>query len=354
MGIQGNAALLKMGLGEGDPRSQRLDAISSLVDGGSRLTKQLLGYARAGRYDVAPVDLDEIIDSTLETFAATRRDIRVHLELDGSLPFVEADAGQIEQVLMNLFINAADAMPNGGDLTVSTAVVSRGEVSGSAGELQDSDHVALSVRDTGTGMDELTVERIFEPFFTTKGLHRGTGLGLASVYGIVTSHRGAISVDSEPDVGTTFRIFLPVTDREPQARYTEDGESTPGKGVVLVVDDDAMVLEATTSMLEMLGYEVSGVATGRAAIDAVEHRGPQIDLVILDLVLPDLNGGAVFDALRELQPDLKILLCSGYSLDGDAAGILARGCDGFIQKPFTMQKLAATVSVLVDPGPPAH
>ncbi len=352
MGIQGNASLLRMEIEDHDPRSRRLDAITSLVDSGSRLTKQLLGYARAGRHEIVPVDIDAIVESTLETFAATRRDIRVHRALAGSLPAVEADPGQIEQVLMNLLVNAIDAMPAGGDLTVSTAVVPAEEVAASGIPPEARDHVVLAVRDTGIGMDSSTAERIFEPFFTTKGLHHGTGLGLASVYGIVTSHHGHVSVDSTLGVGTEFRVFLPVSDRPAHPIGMAPATTEKGKGVVLVVDDDPSVLEITTSMLAALGYEPEGVTNGHEAVAIASDAGRRIDLVVLDMVLPDLGGGAVFDALRELRPDLKVLLCSGYSLDGDAAGILARGCDAFIQKPFTLQRLAATVAGLLEPDAP--
>jgi PAS domain S-box-containing protein len=351
MGIQGNVSLILKDTSPRHPHHQRLQTVETLVKGGSKLTAELLGFARAGRYEVRAIDINELVCETAETFATTRREIRVHLDLASRLLRVRADRGQVEQVLLNLFINASDAMPDGGDLHLRTRLVSHSELQGRQYEPKPGDYVQILVRDTGLGMDEATQRRIFEPFFTTKGLSGGTGLGLASVYGTVKAHGGYVDVASEPGDGATFTLSLPATDEEVFSAEDTQGEIMLGRGTVLVVDDDEAVLEACASILSYLEYTPLRADTGTRAVELFEEHSGAVDLVILDMILPDISGGDVFDAIRSIDPHIKVLLASGYSLNGAAQDILERGCDDFIQKPFTIEQLSQKINTVLSEAP---
>jgi PAS domain S-box-containing protein len=340
MGIQGNISLLAESLNPDDPHRKRLATIEALVDGGSKLTSQLLGYARSGRVDVRVIDLNELVLETAETFGLTRKEFRIHTDLAQQRLPVEVDPAQIEQALLNLFINAADAMPGGGDLYLSSRLVASTDMESSPTEIFDGDYASLSIRDTGCGMDEATVDRIFEPFFTTKGMTGGTGLGLASAYGIVKAHGGRIEVRSEVGEGTIFDLILPAAAGGALSADHLRDQMLPGEGTVLVVDDDQAVLEACAAMISHLQYTPICAGSGESAVDIFSRRKDEIDLIVLDLILTDLSGGEVFDRIKELDPSARVLLSSGYSLDGEAASILDRGCDDFIQKPFTIEQLS--------------
>ena len=347
MGIQGNASLMALDLDVGHPHSGRLKTIENLVRSGSELTRQLLGYAREGRYEVNAVDLNQLVRETGGTFGAARREIRVHTELCPTLLSVLADRGQVEQALMNLFVNAADAMPQGGDLFLSTENRSSDEMKEKPYAPKGGIYARLLVRDTGQGMDEETRSKIFEPFFTTKGLSKGTGLGLASVYGIVKAHGGYIDVSSEVGRGTTFEIHLPATSASAETPPEQERSIDPGIGTVLLVDDEETVLAVGAEMLSRMNYTVRTAGGGEEAVRLFQADHEEIDLVILDLIMPDMGGGEVFDRLRSIDPGVKVLLASGYSMDGKAAEILERGCDDFIQKPFDMSLLSEKVSGLL-------
>jgi signal transduction histidine kinase/CheY-like chemotaxis protein len=348
MGIQGNASLMTLDLDPDHPHLDRLKTIEKLVRSGSELTRQLLGYAREGRYEVRAVDLNQLVRETAGTFGAARKEIRVHTDLPPSLPSVLADRGQIEQALMNLFVNAADAMSQGGDLFVTTKKASRRDMGEKPYESREGAYVLLVVRDTGQGMDEETKAKIFEPFFTTKGLSRGTGLGLASVYGIVKAHGGYIEVASEVGIGTTFEIHLPATQASAEVSLESDKTIDSGSGTVLLVDDEETVLAVGAEMLSRMRYTVLQASGGEEAVRLFQEAHEGIDLVILDLIMPDMGGGEVFDRLTKIDPSVKVLLASGYSMDGKAAEILKRGCDDFIQKPFDMALLSQKVNGLLN------
>ena len=347
MGIQGNISLLNRENRSGDPHTKRLATIEALVAGGSKLTSQLLGYARSGRVEVRIVDLNSLALETAETFSLTRREYRVHTELTEQAIPIEVDSAQVEQALLNLLINAADAMPRGGDIHLSSRLAQHTEFDNSDHEIKEGGHAVLSIRDNGHGMDADTLERCFDPFFTTKGMSGGTGLGLASTYGIIRAHGGQIDVESTIGEGSEFSLSFPLAERGPDPTAAGLGPPVKGEGTILVVEDDAAVLEACSEMLSFLHYTPICAGSGEAAIDIFDRRKDQIDLVILDLILSDVNGGEVFDRIREIDPDATVLLASGYSLDGEAAGILERGCDDFIQKPFNIEQLSLKVESLL-------
>lgn len=347
MGIQGNTSLLLRELPADSPHRVRLNTIETLVAGGSKLTAQLLGYARSGRVDVRVVDLNSLAEATAETFSLTRREYRIHSDLADRVLPIKVDPTQIEQALLNLLINAADAMPRGGDIFLGSRLVMAADDNAVDDLAEAVPHAEISVRDSGCGMDADTLEHIFEPFFTTKGLSGGTGLGLASTYGIVRAHGGLINVESRPGEGSVFRISFPLADDAPERIAAAHTEPVEGEGTILVIEDDDAVLEACATMLTSLRYTPILVSSGRAAIDIFADRRDEIDLVILDLILADISGGEVFDAIRAVDPDVRVLLASGYSVDGEAAGLLDRGCDDFIQKPFTMEQLSLKLERLL-------
>ncbi|MGD8440302.1 MAG: PAS domain S-box protein [Holophagae bacterium] len=347
MGIQGNVSLLLQELPEDHPHNRRLRTMEALVDGGSRLTSQLLGYARAGRVEVRVVDLNSLVAQTAETFSLTRREYRVHSRLtERTLP-VEVDPGQIEQALFNLLINAAEAMPGGGDISITSRRADHTELDGSAHDLRQGHYAVIEIGDTGCGMDGSTIDRIFEPFFTTKGMTGGTGLGLSSAYGIVRAHGGRIDVESEVGTGSTFKLVLPTAGRDVERTSGTREGAVKGQGTILVVEDDDAVLDACTSMLSLLRYTPLAASSGDQAVEIFRRHRDEIDLVVLDLILTDMSGGEVFDRIRAIDPDIRVLLASGYSLDGEAAGILDRGCDDFIQKPFTVEQLSHKLKTLL-------
>ena len=347
MGIQGNVSLVRKDIDPRHPHHHRLETIETLVRGGSKLTRELLGFARAGRYEVRAIDVNDLVRQTADTFATARREVRVHLDLSKELVRVRADRGQLEQVLLNLFINAAEAMPGGGDLYLATQTTSHLALQGRPYAVRPGSYVELVVRDTGIGMTPETQRRIFEPFFTTKGMSGGTGLGLSSVYGAVKAHDGYIDVVSAAGLGSTFTVYLPLTDEDAVAAEDTQGEIVLGRGTVLLVDDDAAVLEACGAILAHLEYTPLRAASGREAVEIFRERWQEIDLVILDMVLPDIGGGEVYDALRAIDPEVKVLLASGYSLGGAAQAILERGCNDFIQKPFTIGQLSQKIGAVI-------
>jgi len=339
MGIQGNASLMLLKISSEHPNYEKIKNIEQYVQNGTSLTKQLLGFARRGKYLVKATDLNEIIEKSSSLFARTRKEIKVRTNLTDAIWSAEVDRGQIEQVLLNLYVNAWQAMPEGGELYLNTENIILDRSYVKPYKVEPGRYVKITVTDTGVGIDRETQKRIFEPFFTTKEMGRGTGLGLASVYGIVKSHGGYINVYSEQDHGTTFTIYLPASKKEAAAEEDILAAVTKGTGTILLIDDEQMILDVGRELLEELGYTVLPVLGGRDAVDAFEKKQDKVDLVIMDMIMPEMSGSETFDRLKEIKPDAKILLSSGYSINGQAAKILRRGCDGFIQKPFNMHQL---------------
>jgi PAS domain S-box-containing protein len=349
MGIIGNTSMMLLDTDSSHPNRERLENIEKSVQNASKLTSQLLRYARQGGYEIRPIGLNQLVKETSDTFAMTKKEIRVHQEFSKDLFRINGEQGQIEQILLNLYVNAADAMRGGGDLFLKTMNVTPKHMKGKPYKVKPGNHVLLTVRDTGIGMDKRTQERIFDPFFTTKGMGRGMGLGLASVYGIIKAHGGYIDVESKKGHGTTFRIYLPASSEKEVIKEKELPEKIlKGKETILLVDDEDIVLDVGEQMLKTLGYKLSLAKGGREAIELYNKNRDTIDMVLLDMIMPDMGGGEAYDRMKEINPDIKVLLSSGYSIDGQATEILKRGCDGFIQKPFDMQELSQRVRKILD------
>ena len=241
-------------------------------------------------------------------------------------------------------------MPGGGELQLQTKNVTLDESYVRPYQLKPGKYVRTSITDSGVGMDEVTQKRIFDPFFTTKDMGRGTGLGLASVYGIIKNHGGIITVFSEEGEGTTFTIYLPASEKEVVEERQVPEEIPTRKETVLLVDDEDMVIDIGKDMLKTLGYKVLLARGGKEAIEVSRARKDEIDLVILGMTMADMGGGETYDKIKEINPQVKVLLSSGYSIEGRVREILERGCDGFIQKPFGMKELSQKIRKILDKG----
>jgi two-component system, cell cycle sensor histidine kinase and response regulator CckA len=350
MGLLGNITLMLMDLDESHPFHDRLKNMETYVQHGSDLTRQLLGFARGGKYEVKSTDLGALVPRSAEIFGRTKKEIRIHCKVDDHLWAVEVDRGQMEQVMLNLFVNAWQAMPGGGDMYLSLENVVLGQEEVGPYDIMPGRFVKITVTDTGVGMDEATKARIFEPFFSTRQRGRGTGLGLASVYGIIKNHGGFILVESQKAVGTSFMVHLSASAKSVEHARRTDDSIQKGSETVLLIDDEDMIVDIGTRILESLGYKVLTATGGSRGIEIFERNKADIDLVILDMIMPDLGGRDTFAALRRSEPTVKVLLSSGYSIDGQAGEILAQGCKGFIQKPFTRAELSKKVrQVLEEP-----
>ena len=348
MGIQGNVSLMLLDMEPDAPHYGKLKSIESCIQGGSDLTRQLLGFARGGKYMVRPLDFNQIIKNTAQMFGRTRKDISIHEKVEPDIWTVMADRNQIEQVLLNLYINAWQAMPDGGHIYLETKNVELDDNQAQAFNMSSGRYVRISVADTGTGIEEAIQPKIFEPFFTTKEIGRGTGLGLASAYGIIKNHGGAVDFTSTVGQGTTFYIYLPASDAVMPKAMTAMADLSTGDETVLLVDDEKVVLDVNRPMLEKLGYKVFTASGGREAIEIYKDSHDRIDMVVLDMIMPDLGGGAVFDHLKSVNSEVKVLLSTGYSISGQAEEILSRGCAGFIQKPFDIQMLSQKIREILD------
>jgi PAS domain S-box-containing protein len=349
MGIQGNISLMYLDVNRWHPLYDNIRSIEQLVDSGANLTRQLLGFARGGKYVVKPVNLNDVVAKTAELFGRTRKSVRIHETYEPDVRMVSADRGQIEQVLINLYLNAWQAMSEKGDLYLETMNVTIDEKFVKPFEISYGDYVRVSVTDTGKGIDPSISHRIFDPFFTTKEFGCGSGLGLASVFGIVKNHDGIVDFESHAGRGTTFSVYLPVS-HEPGKEAPPVPEGIlKGPETILLVDDEPYILDVGVKMLEKMGYTVIKACCGEDAVRIFDDRHDQIDLVIVDMIMPDIGGGEVFDRLRTVRPDIKVLLASGYSM-GEAAAIIGRGCNGFIQKPFGIEKLSHAIREVIENG----
>jgi PAS domain S-box-containing protein len=343
MGIQGRTSLMLMRSDSSHSHFEHLKGIEDYVTSAADLTKQLLGFARGGKYEIKTTDLNEFIKKQNLLFGRTRKEIHIHERFEKNLWTVDVDQGQLEQVLLNLYVNSWQAMPGGGGLYIQTENIVIDEFFNRPYHVEPGKYVKIIVTDTGVGMDEATQQRIFDPFFTTKEMGRGTGLGLASAYGIIKNHGGFIDVYSEKGEGATFNIYFPASGQE-AVKEKEIGEKLiRGTETVLLVDDEDIIIDVGKDILKNLGYKVLLARGGEEALMVYKKNQDKIDMVILDMIMPDMGGGKTYDKLKEINPDIKVLLSSGYSIDGQANEILERGCDGFIQKPYNIGILSKKI-----------
>jgi PAS domain S-box-containing protein len=346
-GILGGLSLMELDLSDGSMAEQEVQEMKELVNRGAELTKQLLGFARRGKYDARALDANQAVARNAKMFGRTRKDIAIRLELTHGVLPVLADDAQLDQVLLNLLLNAGQAMLDGGELILCTQWVQLSAAEAALHGTEPGQYVQIMVKDLGVGMSADTLKRVFEPFFTTKEKGRGTGLGLASVYGIVKNHGGFTTVESELGTGTTFCVHLPAVDEIVEQRRSQPSLLKSGSETLLLVDDEEQILRTTGKLLEAMGYDLLIAKSGQEAVETFRLNRSLISLVILDMVMPGMSGLQTFAALRELSTSIKVLLCSGYSAEGQAVEILQRGCNGFIQKPYDATVLSAKLRELL-------
>jgi PAS domain S-box-containing protein len=349
MGIQGRASLMMLYKNTSDPDYEHLKEIKEYIKNAAELTRDLLGFARGGKYEVKPMNLNTLIKHENRMFGHTKKEILIHGKYENNLWTVEVDQSQMQQTFLNLYLNACQAMPGGGDLYIQTENVILKEKGIKPFEIAPGRYVKISVTDTGVGMNDATRRKIFEPFFTTRDA-QGSGLGLASVYGIIKNHGGFINVYSEERTGTTFNIYLPASEKEVTEKcpVPDTQELLYGRGTIILVDDEEIILYVGQRMLENLGYRVIVAGSGQDALDVYKKHKEEIILVILDMIMPGMGSGKIYERLKAINEDVKVLLASGYSINRQAQAILDRGCNGFIQKPFSMEELSRKIFEVLD------
>ncbi len=350
--INGFTELLLEGHDLDETSRNLLREIRRAGDRSSNLTKQLLAFGRKQIVQPAAVDLGALVMDILRLIQRLiGEDIELTTGFSPNLWTVHADPGQVEQIVMNLAVNARDAMPTGGRLRIETANVEVGESSfPSRPEVRPGRYVLLTVTDTGTGMDLATQEQIFEPFFTTKAPGKGTGLGLATVYGIVKQSEGFVVVASELGAGTTFKIYMPAVldTASPAEKPAVPGAVPGGTETVLIVEDDDAVRSLTSSALRMHGYTVLAAENGDRAIEIFRERADEIQMVVSDVIMPGLSGRETIEAILAIRPGVRVLFLSGYTEDSVLRRGIRTGEVDFLQKPFTLNKLAAKVRESLD------
>ena len=349
MGIQGIISLVLFKMEPNNPFLDQLKMIEQYVQDGAGLTRQLLTFVKGGAMEIQPTDVNSLIQKQSRLFGRTRKAIQITETLAPDILPIEADASQIEQVLLNIYVNAGHAMPDGGELHVKTenTRLTEKSVLAHSSNLAPGNYVKITVSDTGIGMDDAIQQRIFDPFFTTKQIGKGSGLGLYSAYGIIKNHDGHIQVTSTRNKGTTFTIYLPATER----RVCQPANPSPrriiGRETILLVDDEEKIREVCRESLKLLGYSVVTADSGERAIEVFKEMAESIDVVVLDMIMPGLSGKDTYRHLKQLKPGVKVLVASGYSIDAQEGDMLSDGCSLMIQKPFKIDHLSMKIQELV-------
>ena len=346
-GIQGSVSVVLAGMNQQNPDYEKLHRVESYIETGHELTKQLLGFGIGNTYEVEPTDLNVLVERTWNKWIVPRNRIAGRKTLEEGLWLTDVDTGQMEQVLSHLYTNAWEAMPDGGELHVETENVVFDQNYADFFGVPVGTYVKITLTDTGEGMAYSTQEMIFNPFFTTRP--RGTGLGLTFAKRIVENHGGIINIYSENERGTTVNIYLPASSHKSHSEEaTHSAHVSMGTETVLLVDDEKIILEVGGEMLREMGYQVHLANSGPEAVQVYEEHASQIDLVILDMIMPDMDGRETYDGLRKINPDIKVLLASGYSITSQVNEILAQGFNGFIQKPFNMIRLSKKMRAILE------
>ena len=348
MGIMGHIELLKMNFSDDGGIDKQLESMKDAGHRMSRLTAQLLAYAEGGKYQPKDLKLDDFVIETLPILQHNLSPtVRVETVFPKDISHIEADHAQMQMVLTAILANSNEAIEDEGIIRITAENKDLDEdFTKQHPGLKPGHYASLTIEDDGKGMDEETKSGIFEPFFTTK--FQGRGMGMAAVYGIIMNHDGGISVDSELGKGTVVQIYIPAIEIEVEKLKKAKVEVTTGTGTILMIEDEDVVIEVTQAMLEMLGYRVMVAKTGKEAIHIAETFDGQIDLALLDIKLPDMEGGKVYPLIMEARPELKVIVFSGYSIDGPARKILDAGAQDFLQKPFSIATLSENLKEVLE------
>lgn len=349
-GIMGSAELLSIKTADEPSLKKYADLILKGAERASELTRNLLAYSRKAKFITRPMDIHNVIHETVAILERTiDRRITINSELNATRPTISGDPALIQNALMNLGINARDAMPDGGVIFFRTENVTLDEhYCALHNSLTPGIYIEVNISDTGSGIPDGIIGRIFEPFFTTKKFGQGTGLGLAAVYGTIKEHRGEISVYSEPGKGTLFKIYLPVDDSAQETFESFDDAPVRGSGCILLVDDEAIIRNITQAQLIHLGYEVLLAEDGDSGIETFRREQERISLVILDLVMRGISGQETLRRIHEIDKKAKILLASGFNYHDSEKDFIRLGAAGYIQKPFQLLKLSRIVSKVIN------
>ncbi len=354
MGIQGHLSLMQIDVSATEKVTAHAKHIGRIVKTAAELTSRLLGFARGGKYQISILNVNELLSLALNIFKPTRKDIIIHEAYEGKPHLVDADQSQLEQVFLNLLINASQAIPEHGDIFVTTQNIFIKEDHDYPFEIHPGQYIRVTIKDTGIGMDLEIQNKIFDPFFSTKdiGDKRGRGLGLSTVYGIVKNHGGFILVDSEKGEGASFHICLPASNNIKIKEIKEESQPIEplqkGSETVLLVDDEEEIINVGRNFLEKLGYKPMTARNGLEAVEIFKLYKDEISLVVLDLIMPKMNGKQAFAEIKNIQENAKILISTGYAIDDKIEGFLNQGCHGFIQKPFSLNEFARTLRKILD------
>ncbi|MCP4021131.1 MAG: response regulator [Desulfobacteraceae bacterium] len=349
MGIQGYSSLVKTSFAHDSEEFERLSNIDEYVFSGAEMARQLLGFAQKSGHEPCKINLNYLLKMSAKMFGRTKKEILIEQHLEKHLWSTVVDEGQIKQVLMNLFVNAWQAMPEGGKIIIkSENIVVNDAKIGELGLESPGNYVKVTVTDTGMGIDEGITSRIFDPFFTTKERGKGTGLGLATAYGIIKSHKGTFRIESKIGFGSSFMFFLPAQEElvKSQIQIEDKSQIFNGKGSILIIDDERGFIEVCSEMLETLGYETLAADNGQDAVEIVQKTKKKIDLAILDMIMPKMNGSATFDAIRKHDSEIKVLMVSGYSKKDAIEEMINKGCCGFLFKPFDISVLSEKLKTI--------
>ncbi len=342
---------------EGEPDYNNLHKIYDAGQRGADLVKSLMTFSQKVETQYVPVNLNQEITHVQDLLSRTiTKSVIIDLHLSNDLESINADRSQIGQVLMNLGVNARDAMPDGGTLTIETAnVLLDKEYCSSHLEAIPGNYLLLTVSDTDQGMDRKTLSHIFEPFFSTKEVGKGTGLGLATVYGIVKQHSGHITCFSKPGYGTIFKIYLPAIQTELDLNPTTVETAIPGgTETILLVDDEESIRELGAELLDSFGYKVINASNGKEALEIYRVEKDRISIILLDLIMPVMDGKKCLEDILRMDPNAKVVICSGYSEGGPEDNLMLSGAKAFIQKPYDMKRLLTTIREILDDGPIRH
>lgn len=354
MGIQGHLSLMQIDLSDIQKTASHAKHIGRLVKTAAELTGRLLGFARGGKYQISALNVNELVGLVLNLFKPTRKDIVVHETYEEKLFMADADQSQLEQVFLNLLINASQAMPEQGDIFVTTQNMFIGEDHCYPFDVRPGRYIKVTVQDTGIGMDQETQKKIFDPFFSTKDIDdkKGRGLGLSTVFGIVKNHGGFILVESQKGKGASFHVCLPASNEIKEKTIKNEPQSfeqmQKGSETVLLVDDEEEIINVGKNFLEKLGYKPLVARNGLEAVEIFRTYGDEISLVVLDLIMPEMNGKQAFIEIKNIRADAKVLISTGYVVDDKIEGFLNQGCHGFIQKPFSLNEFSRALRKILD------
>ena len=354
MGIQGHLSLMRIDPTAVEKVASHTRQIEKLVETAAELTSRLLGFARGGKYQIAVLDVNQVVAMALNIFKPSRKDIQIIESFEKNLHLVDGDQSQLEQVCLNLLMNASQAMIDPGQMFVSTQNIFIQVDHGYPFEVAPGHYIQIAIRDTGIGMDDQIQKKIFDPFFSTKKIDnkKGRGLGLSTVFGIVKNHGGFITVTSQKEEGSEFKVCLPVSSKvctkAPAKEPLSFAQMLKGSETVLLVDDEEEILNVGKNFLEKLGYTPLIAHNGLEAVEIFQLHKDQISLVVLDLIMPVMDGQAAFARMREIKAQTKVLITTGYTVDERLEELLDQGCHGFIQKPFSLHEFSKAVRTILD------